>query len=789
MLDFNHHRRSGAFIVTQLALAVAFSCGAAPRARAADSTSKPAETAALDAVSAADEVAASPGSDADAGGADGGDSGLQSVVVTSRKREERLQDVPLAITVIGSDALQSSDEIKTANDITQFIPNASASATNGRTRPRWFLRGIGTNETQASTTSPIGIYNDDVYLNNVYIQGFPLFDTERVEVLRGPQGTLWGKNTTGGAISYVSRKPTFDSNGYADVSFGRFNERNIEAAAGTGLTDTLAGRISVFDERRDGWVDNLATNRKDGAVSDFAVRGQLLYEPTSDLEILLNLHERRLNGDKSPSFYVLDPTVPLLNPLYAGPLTGRASISQSGEAGEDLDSDGADLRADWNIGAGYSLTSITAYEAGDYVQPTGSPVTPDVSRQRDAANSKQYSQELRLASPKDDRLNWILGAYYFQEGLTSDSVLRKDRVANASTTSPTGFSPFGFTITDYDQQTTSLAGFANVTWKWTDQWSITGGVRYSKESKDYDLSYQAAPASATFTGITQWWLPTGVSSLLPASLSSASKSWDQVTYDVTPQLRLNDDVNAYFRFSHGFRAGGFVVSPTNTITTLDPETLDAYELGLKTQWLESKLTANLALFNYNYKDIIVGVLLPVPGTNTTLQVQENAAKGYSRGAELELSYNLLPNLHVGGSLGYLSTKYTSYSSTASGQAIDATGNAFTRAPKYSQTVDAEYRYPLTNGASVSLRTDWSYRSRQYFNAVNQTDPTLWQSGYALGNARVGYLSANGRIETALYVDNLTDKVYSALATGPSAGTTREVYGLPRTYGATFYFKY
>jgi iron complex outermembrane recepter protein len=775
MFDFNQRFRSGA-IATQLMLAVTLSA----TAHAADG----------DAVSDSSAAASAPDAAApDAADAGDGGSGMESVVVTSRKREERLQDVPLAITVIGSDALRSADEIKTANDITQFIPNASASATNGRTRPRWFLRGIGTNETQASTTSPIGIYNDDVYLNNVYIQGFPLFDTERVEVLRGPQGTLWGKNTTGGAISYVSRKPTFDGNGYADVSFGRFNDRSIEAAAGAGLTDTLAGRVSVYDERRDGWVDNLATGRKDGELSDFAVRGQLLYEPFADLEVLLNLHERRLQADKSPSFYVLDPTSSLLNPMYAGPLTGRRSISQAGEAGEDEESDGADLRVDWNIGHGYSLTSITAYEAGDYVQPTGSPVTLDVSRQRDAAHSKQYSQELRLASPKDDRLNWIVGAYYFQEGLTTDSVIRKDRIAGASTTSPTGFSPFGFTITDYDQQTTSWAGFANVTWKFTDQLSVTGGVRYSKESKDYDLSYQAAPSTATFSGITQWWLPSGVSALLPASLSSADKSWDQVTYDITPQFRLNDAVNAYFRFSHGFRAGGFVVSPTNTITTLDPETLDAYEVGLKTQWLQSKLTANLALFNYNYKDIIVGVLLPVPGTNTTLQVQENAAKGYSRGAELELNYNILPNLHVGGSFGYLATKYTSYSSTASGQTINAAGNAFTRAPKFSQTVNAEYRYPLKSGATVSVSTDWSYRSRQYFNAVNQADPTLWQSGYALGNARVGYLTANERIEASLYIDNLTDKVYSMLATGPAAGATREVYGLPRTYGGSLYFKF
>ena len=717
------------------------------------------------------------------------DSTLAQVIVTSRKREERLQDVPLAITALGADTLQKADEIKTANDITQFIPNASASATDGRTRPRWFLRGIGTNETAASTVSPIGIYNDDVYLNNVYIQGFPLFDTERVEVLRGPQGTLWGKNTTGGAINYVSRRPTFDPDAYARVSFESFDEHNIEAGVGGGLTDHVAGRIAFFEEKRDGWVDNPATSQKDGGVSDEAVRAQLLFQISPDLTALLNVHQRKLDGDKSPSFYVLDPTVTLFNPLYAGPLSGRESIAQAGEASEQLDSDGANARVDWKFGDGYTLTSITAYDSGDRTLFTGSPVALDISRQRAVSNSEQYTQELRLASTKIDRFNWILGAYYFEESLFSGSVQRRDKVPGASSTNTTGSSPFSFDITDFDQTTHSWATFANGTYRLTDQWSITGGVRYSVESKDYDLSYQAAPSTASFTGIAQWWLPGGVSALNAPTLSTQSKSWNEVTYDVTPQFRINDNANLYLRYSHGFRAGGFVVSPTNTITTINPETLNAYELGLKTQWLEGRLTANAAIFDYDYKDIIVGVLLPVPGTNSTLQVQENAGAGYSRGAELELAYNLSRNLRVGGSFGYLDTKYTKYSSTASGQAIDAEGNRFTRAPKYSQTLDAEYRYPLQAGGALSLRTDWSYRTRQYFNAVNQTDPTLWQDGYALGNARLSYQTPGGRFEGSAYVSNITNKVYSVLATGPSAGVTREVYGLPRSYGVAVSFKY
>jgi iron complex outermembrane receptor protein len=712
---------------------------------------------------------------------------VAAVVVTAQRRLERLQEVPVAVTALSGESLLRSDSFKTANDITQLIPNASASATDGRTRPRWFLRGIGTNETAASTVSPIGIYNDDVYLNNVYIQGFPLFDTERVEVLRGPQGTLWGKNTTGGAIHYVSKLPTFSRQGYAKVGLGSFNERQVQGAVGGELVaDRLAARVSFFDESRDGWVFNSATGAKDGAVSDQATRVQLLWAVNNDIEAVFSARARRLDGDKSPSFYVLDSQQTVRNPIYRGPLKGREEIAQAGDFGEDLTSDGVSARVSGSLPGGYEFTFITAHDTGRRVLLTGSPIAVDISRSRALADSRQTTQEFRVASPREGRVDWIVGAYFFDESLFSNSVARRDRVAGASGTNTTGASPQSFDITQFNQDTDSQAAFASVNWRLNDAFSLTLGGRYSVERKAFALDFTAAPSTFGFTGLSQWWLPGAVSALNPTRSSSDSATWREFTYDITPQWRVSRDVFAYLRYAHGFRAGGFVVSNTNTITRLEPETLGATELGVKSQWLDGKLTLNAALFNYDYEDIIVGVLLPVPGSNppVTQQVQENAASGWARGLELELAWAPTTALRVAAQLGLLRTRYDNYQSSASGQTLNATGNRFTRAPETSVGLDVEWRVPLRGGASLSLGGDVSWRSKQFFNAVDQTRATLEQPAYALVNLRAGWRAPDGRVELTAYLRNASDTVYSTLATNTTNGVTRQVYGLPRTTGVS-----
>lgn len=715
-------------------------------------------------------------------GAEADDRRLGVVLVTAQRRQENLQEVPVAITALSGQTLADDQTIKTANDITQFIPNAQAPATDGRTRPRWFLRGIGTNETAATTVSPIGIYQDEVYLNNVYIQGFPLFDLERVEVLRGPQGTLWGKNTTGGAINYVTRKPTFDTGGYVRLGAGSFNEQTLQGAAGGVLVeDKLAARVSFYDESRDGWVKNVAGGPDRGAASDRAYRAQLFWKVNDDIDALLAVKKRSLLADKSPSFYFLDPGTPLNNPRLEGPKSKHA-VAQSGRSEDDLETEGTSLHVNWRLGRN-TLTSITGYDSADRTLWNGSDLPVQIARSLANTTSRQVTQELRLASPKDQRLSWIVGAHYFSEDVGVHSVSRSDPVPGMAA-NPANASRSAFNITDVDQVTDSYAVFASTDFRFNDAWSLKTGVRYSYEKKDYRTSFQSAPTGFTFTSNNDaWWSPSAVSALNPAYREHDNDDWREVTFDVTPQWRVNDNVNAYFRFARGFRAGGFV-DDDGVITKLDQEGLDSYELGVKTQWQGGRLTLNSALFYYDYSDIIVGVLLPVPGTSDTRQVQENAASGYSRGLEVEAAWNPGGGLRLGGSFGWLQTKYEDYSSSASGQTIDANGNKFTRSPEFSATLFGEYVHSLPSGNEVGVGTDWSWRDKQYYNAVNQTNPQLQQDAYALGNARIFWRDGGGRLEVAGFVRNVTDEIYSVLSTGPSGGRTRQVYGLPRSAGVS-----
>ncbi len=723
---------------------------------------------------AAAEVLADTDVAADAAGAEG----FEDIVVSARRRSENLQDVPVAITSIGGDAVARFDSIRTANDITSIVPNASASATDGRTRPRWFLRGVGTNDTGANTVSPIGIYNDDVYLNNVYLQGFPLFDIDHVEVLRGPQGTLWGKNTTGGAVSIVSKRPVLsDTEGWFKGGYGSYSSALLQGAINVPLvTDRLAVRISGSHDQRDGYVRNLYDGDKLGAYRDDAIRGQLLFKATETFDLNLNVHARRLRGDKRVSNYFddLQQSGPYNNG-YADP-PGRDTVDQAdNNAAENLDSFGASLTANWELGD-YTLTSITAYEEGQRLLTGGAPIPVPNALNYSTSDSKQWSQEVRLASPQEGRFSWIVGGYYFDEDLkaaTTDGV-----TANIPLTTP-GRKPRAWGSTGYDQGTSAIAAFANATFKVTDRFNVTGGLRYSREKKDIHLVNRVATGTVTFSDTTDWWRPSSVSSPITTRYDATDKNkWEELTYDITPQYRISDHASTYFRFAHGFRAGGFAVSGQSTINPIDPEKLDAYEIGLKTAWLDGKLTLNGAAFYYDYSNIQVLVFAQVGGSPDPLAVLQNAGAGWVKGAELELVARPFTGLRIGGTMGWLDTKYTRFQTIVSNQPADASGNEFARAPHISASLNGEYRFAGLGG-EFSLGADWNFRTRQYFSAAIQNNPLLEQKAYGLLNARVAWTPAKSDWEFALSASNLTDKDYAVLATGPTAKSVRRVSGDPR----------
>lgn len=325
---------------------------------------------------------------------------LQKVVVTAERREDDVQSIASAVTVIGGDTIESS-EVRNAGDIIRFVPNMTADTTDGHGRPKFYIRGIGLSDASVWNTNPIGTYLDDVYIWNASTVGFPLFDLERVEVLRGPQGTLWGKNTTGGAINFISRKPTFDTDGYAKLSYGNYHNSVFEGAVGGAIKDdVLAARVSIHREDSDRYAQNSfvpGTER----WSDLGVRTQFLAKFSSTFEALLNIHYRDFNGPV------------LQSGTTAVPTQTRFDVPSLVEPTDNLKQKGTSLTLNKKLDGGLTLTSITGYENFDRLQTSADSVTYESSRSRTDFTVRQFSQELRLASSKADRLSWIAGAYFF----------------------------------------------------------------------------------------------------------------------------------------------------------------------------------------------------------------------------------------------------------------------------------------------------------------------------------------------------------------------------------------
>lgn len=331
------------------------------------------------------------------------ESALGSVVVTANKREENAQEVPTAISVLGGNDLQDRGIGRSASEVLNYVPNASAN-TQANGRPRWWIRGVGAGQQQIDMASPVGIYLDDVYLSNATATGFPLFDLDRVEVLRGPQGTLWGKNTTGGAVNIISKKPSFDAGeNYVKADIGNYGSRIFEGAVGGELvSERVAGRLSFYDQDRDGYFRNTFTGQRDGSQKDTAIRGQLLYQLTDNLEALLNIHRRDYKTDGSIQTVTGVGTGGAFRFGYV-PSGKRKEVAANADGKSDSTQNGANLTFRWDLG-GYTLTSITAYEDWDLNSLSDSDNSPlELSRGYTDAKSKQYSQEFRLASPREDR--------------------------------------------------------------------------------------------------------------------------------------------------------------------------------------------------------------------------------------------------------------------------------------------------------------------------------------------------------------------------------------------------
>ena len=711
--------------------------------------------------------------------------GLQEVTVTAQRREEAEQSVPLAITALSADMLERQ-QIRSIQQLDQIVPNIVMNQNTGTSSAsKIFLRGVGEDESFFTADTPVGIYIDDVYIARQTGAMFDLFDIERLEVLRGPQGTLYGRNTSAGAVKLVSKKPTLgEYQGQAELTIGSYDRFDARATGNVPLGDKAALQGAVLVRTRDGYTRNAVDGR---FVNDQDVKGarlSLLAEPTDRFHALLTADYIR---ERSTPGYAVPLTLDALrDPLHDPvPRTGSFWVTDSDivDPKNDLDQWGASATLEFKATDDLTIKSITAYRTLDnllYLDADGDVLLPPPSitgRFHLFQDQKQYqvSQELQAVdTAADNRFNYVAGLYFFRENNKQDT--RSVVGLPAFVGVPISLAGrFDLTNIAREEMTTdSWAAFFSGTYKATDRLSLTAGLRYTRESKDFSNHVilpngteqvvcinptGAAPVQAAAAPCTPAQLALGYYSF--ANESAFDRTWDDTTPRVVVDFQLTDSAMVYLSAAKGFKGGTTSGRDTAALRNLlrivgDPETNWSYEGGLKADWLDRRLRTNLAVFRNKYDGLQFGVTTPDGGFGRI-----NAGNATIDGLELEVTAVPVKGLELNGSLGLLDSEYTKWTaalSTCAAQGITTVDQylklPLKQAPEWSYRLGANYSYDMGQRGVLSLGADYSAKDDHYNNLC--ASPGIRVHDYEFLNAQLRWENASGKLLVTLAGTNLTD---------------------------------
>jgi iron complex outermembrane receptor protein len=702
------------------------------------------------------------------------DTSAGEIVVTAQRRAERLQDTPIAITALATDTLVER-QIEDTRDLSRSVPNlVLLPLTGSRSSVQLSLRGGSEQAAGLVTSEPaVAFYVDDVYRGRLGGGNLQLIDIARIEVLRGPQGTLYGRNAFSGAVKIVTRSPLTDQWADGLAQYGRFDDFRVAASAGGQVGDGVGASISALYRERGGYIDNIALNRKVGEEKNFAIRGKVEAEASETVTISAQASYTRDRNDGTANLVPITTSVPL--PTTAANfittdrvvfLAGRdyatlSPVPPDGRTNQFAAS--VDVKAEVGEATFRSITAYIDTKDGFRFDLSGgrrlpAPATGFFSSSLDRtsrARTHQFSQEFQLlGKAADDRLDWIVGAYYFQEN--SDQLLN-----DILTITPA----FVLTLlpTTIDTKTKSYAAFVQGTYALTDSLKVTAGIRYSEDRKKLN-------------GAIQNRLPFGPGpaiALTPVSLSPNFGSW-------TPKLGVdykpNDDLLLYASVSRGFKAGGFnglaVGNPGVFSTVYDPQTVWAYEAGAKYTTPDRLMTANLSVFRNDFSKL-----------QQTSQIAagsfavQNVGSARLDGIELELTARPAEGLSFFGNLSLNDDKYKNVNPLADAARFGATRLPLTS--KVGYQLGTAYESPPVIGDDIKLRLSANYAYRgHYFSVVNNL---LRTEGYGLLDASIGIAQVDDRWSVTLGGRNLTDKLYFTTA----ATSDAIAIGEPRVWNVTF----
>lgn len=727
---------------------------------------------------------------------------IEEVVVTSRRRAENLQQVPVAISALNADELQSTGTYS-AYQLPQKVPSTIITGFNPR-NASISIRGLGLAAANDGLENSVGTFLDGVFLARPASALFDLIDVERIEVLRGPQGTLFGKNTTAGALNIITQKPAFEPSAKLEISAGDYNYRQYRAAATGPLSETLAGRFTLFSTQRDGFIDHVHTGEDYQDYENYGARAQLLWQPSDALSARLivdSAHQEQdccalvlvdygtvlPNGGTRPNNFLDRSGRANYTPLSADPFAWRTDVDSP--AHFKMNQSGVSLELNWAFAA-HTLTSISAARQWDWEPHNDADATAlaILTRANVASEQEQFSQELRIASSNDGELRYVAGAFLFHQ--TIDSTQRNSYGADASNWI---FGPAvpasvldGFTSVQHAQpDTDSYAIFAQGDWDFAAHWSLTLGARYTYEEKRGEFQQYGEGGAV---------LPPALQAIRN-NFGATAVAFEDNLYEgalsglASVNYRWTDDVLIYLSLAHGFKSGGInlVSLPAGAQSLIDPEVADDVELGVKSEWFDRRVIANAVLY-WTEVDDYQSVQVDTQRTTSYLA---NAASVRARGVELELTAVPLDGLQLSTAIGYNEARYRDYENApcppeAIGRTVcDLSGKPVQGAPRWTANIGAEYRRDLNEfdaegyvGANYAYTDDFS---SQGSNSIDTIVP-----GYGVANMRIGVDWVERGIDMSLWVRNLFDKEYFTYLGTTQFNSAAVTGGLgdPRTVGAT-----
>jgi iron complex outermembrane recepter protein len=710
-----------------------------------------------------------------AGAADAKDSlALEEIVVTATKVAQDIGSTPAAITAITSDALGPGG-IREVRDLAVSVPNLSVGDQFGVNRT--FIRGIGMTSIDLGADGAVAFLQDGAMIPRPSHQLAGFYDLERVEVLRGPQGTLYGRGATAGVVNMVTKKPTEDLDGYLNYTLGNYSATTVEGALGGPIAgEKVMGRISGKADKRDGYGRNLTTGKAVDNRDAYAVRGSLRFMPSDTLDIVL-MADYFKEDDYNYAFHFFGTTVVPEDQLAHNLLGGRTIFDYYADRGRAVDQrnivsdqdpinerDGTAVSAiiDWGFADGWNLKSITAWrDFSRFLRDDLDGSDVDMFGQNNyIEDSESWSQDFTVSGTAAN-IEWLMGANYFSEKMHGEVKVPLTNLGLVFGL-PADFFNDGNYWQNGDVDVEAYGVFLQGRYSFTDAWALTLGARYNYEKRE-------GTGSFIFDAL-------GVN--VP---TDREKSWNKVTPKVLLEYKTGNDGLAYLQFTQGFKSGVINIGSLNEV--IDPEYVDAYEIGYKMPFAGDRASLRTAAFYYDYTDLQVGFVNEQSVVETV-----NAASAEIMGVEVELFARVTEGLSAELSATWLDATYTEFVTGDYRQdfeQVDLSGNYLQNAPKYTVRGALDYRRPVTATGSFVGRIEASYQDKVYFTEFNNSDAE--QESYGLLNLLAGYEGGDGKWSVTGWVRNATDEfIYSNnIITAPLYGSVRVGSLLPpRTYGLT-----